>query len=85
MPRAKSKTLSQWILDKGDAKVAEMAGVSEAAARSWRLGYRVPRPDMAARLIKLSRGALSWDTLYEREPAKMPIGRPPGAKNRKAA
>ena len=43
---------------------AKELGVSVAAVRKWAVGQRQPRPHIAHKIIKLSRGMLTLEDIY---------------------
>lgn len=57
-------TLSEYISTMGDEAAAKVLGISERAAKSYRLGKRTPRPEKAKQIVRRSRGKLSLDTIY---------------------
>lgn len=63
-------TLSRYIQQMGDVQFAARFEVSRWSARAWRLGHRIPSPQMGAHLIARSRGRLRWADLYARPKKK---------------
>ena len=59
-------TLAEYIAKLGDKAAAKMLGISERAARSYRLGTRRPRPAKAQQMVKLSEGKLTMQAIYGR-------------------
>lgn len=58
-------TLPQFIDGLGAGKVAGLIGVDPATVRYWRNFVNCPRPESAAKLIELSLGLLSWESIYQ--------------------
>ena len=58
-------TLNEYITEKGIKTVAEQIGVDEVAVYYWKIYVTAPKPHNAKRLIKVSKGALSWQSIYE--------------------
>jgi hypothetical protein len=54
----------QWVTDTGPTRVAYAAGVTPWSVYKWVAGERIPRPDMALRLVELSDGAISLGDVY---------------------
>lgn len=52
--------LSEYITRVGDPKAAELFGVSERTAMSWRLGERRPRPQKAMEIVERTEGEVSY-------------------------
>ncbi len=59
-------TLSEYITMLGDQTAAQVLGISERAAKSYRLGKRTPRPAKAQNMVKRSKGKLTLETIYGR-------------------
>jgi transcriptional regulator with XRE-family HTH domain len=54
-------TLNEYM-DKysiGDAEVAEKIGVSRQAVTQYRLGYRMPKPEIMVRLMEVTNNEIS--------------------------
>ena len=62
-------TLPAFIQEVGDAEAARLFGVTVRAAQSWRRGERVPKPDTAARIVRASKGRVSFESCYAARPA----------------
>lgn len=58
--------LREYIEAMGDDIAAKRLGISPRAAKSYRLGVRLPRPAAARQMVKRSRGALSLQAIYGR-------------------
>jgi hypothetical protein len=56
--------LPAFIEDLGDAEAAKLFGVKERTAASWRRQERKPRPTQIPKIIKASKGTLSYETIY---------------------
>jgi DNA-binding transcriptional regulator YdaS (Cro superfamily) len=56
--------LNKYIEAIGDAAAAELFGVKERTAASWRRGERRPRPEQAAVIVEASRGKVSYAEIY---------------------
>ena len=65
---AMEQTLCRFIDEVGDKAAAEIAGISVRTAASYRLGERVPRPDIAQRFVDT--GRVTWEGIYK--PASKP-------------
>ncbi len=57
-------TLADYISAMGDATAAKVLGISERAAKSYRLRTRRPRPAKAQEIIRRSRGKLTLESIY---------------------
>lgn len=56
--------LREYIAAMGDATAAKVLGISERAAKSYRLGKRRPRPAKANLMVKRSKGKLTLQAIY---------------------
>jgi len=56
--------LSDYIKRKGTKEAAQLFGVSEAAAKSYRYGWRVPRPDVANRIVLATGGEVTLAEIF---------------------
>ena len=56
--------LSEYISTMGDEAAAKILGISERAAKSYRLGKRCPRPAKANLMVKRSKGKLTLESIY---------------------
>jgi hypothetical protein len=54
--------LREYLAGLGDVKAARLFKVSARTAKSWRLGYRIPRPHNAERIVKLS--PVTYEGIY---------------------
>jgi hypothetical protein len=54
----------QWVTDTSPTRVAHAAGVTPSTVYKWVAGERVPRPEMALRLVELSHGSISLVDVY---------------------
>lgn len=57
--------LRTYIEEVGDKKLAKRLKVTERRVNSWRLGQRVPRPDMARRIEKLTGRQVTFRECYD--------------------
>lgn len=57
--------LSTYIENVGDAVAAELFGVEERTAASWRLHERSPRPAKAREIVTATKGKVSFADCYE--------------------
>ena len=58
-------TIKEYIaICGGTKKTAQKLSVPATTVKSWRIGARLPSPQIAMRLIDASNGLLSWDSLY---------------------
>lgn len=57
-------TLQDYIMHKGVTKVAEEVGCDRQAVYQWKELSTAPRPAVAAKLIELSGGLLSFEGIY---------------------
>lgn len=53
----------QWLKVQNAIALADRLDVTPATIGYWRRGT-LPRPEQAARIIKFSKGAISWDDIY---------------------
>ena len=60
--------LSEYIKRKGTKEAAELFGVSEAAAKSYRYGWRVPRPEVANRIVSKTGGEVTLAEIFASAP-----------------
>jgi hypothetical protein len=60
-------TLPKFIEQMTDRKFAEMFGISQRAACAYRLGKRIPRPALAAKIVK--RTPVTWAGIYGQGPS----------------
>ena len=56
--------LRQYIGTLGDDAAAKVLGISARAAKSYRLGMRLPRPAKASQMVKRSGGKLTLEAIY---------------------
>lgn len=57
-------SLSDYIAKWGDEAASKRLGITARAARAYRTKTRRPRPDVANRIIKRSRGDLTLESIY---------------------
>jgi len=57
-------SLKEYISALGDEQAAKVLGISARAARSYRTGHRLPRPAIAAQMVKRSKGKLTMQAIY---------------------
>ena len=62
--------LNAYIETIGDAAAAELFGVKERTAASWRRGERLPRPEQAERIVSASRGRVTYSEIYSPQKRK---------------
>lgn len=60
--------IQDYIATIGDRAAAELFGITERAAESYRLGTRKPRPEVAQRIVDKTNGKVDWEGIYA--PAK---------------
>ena len=58
-------TLQMYIEHKGVNQVAREVGVEGAAVSHWKLFKAAPRPHLAAMLIQMTNGLLTWEGIYQ--------------------
>ena len=56
--------LKDYIIKRGEDKLAKELGVSIDTIRSWRYGTRQPSVNQAKKLIKITGHALGWENIY---------------------
>ena len=56
--------LKDYIIKRGEDKLANPLGVSIDTVRSWRYGTRQPSVNQAKKLIKMTGYALGWENIY---------------------
>ena len=61
--------LTSYIELIGDKAAAELFGITERAAMSYRLGDRKPRPEVAQRIVDKTSGKVGWADIYALEKA----------------
>lgn len=61
--------LSDYIKKHGIVESAARLGISEAAAKSYRYGWRQPRPQVASQIVAATGGEVSLAEIYP-PPAK---------------
>ena len=59
--------LTSYIELIGDKAAAELFGITERAAMSYRLGDRKPRPEVAQRIVNKTGGKIGWADIYALE------------------
>jgi len=59
--------LTSYIELIGDKAAAELFGITERAAMSYRLGDRKPRPEVAQRIVDKTNGKVGWADIYALE------------------
>ncbi len=57
-------TLAQFIETKSLSKLGALLDASPSAVYTWKHYITSPRPSQAAKLIKLSRNRLTWESIY---------------------
>lgn len=58
-------TLLSYIHHKGAATVARELGVTEMTVSHWNAYRSAPTPHNAAKLIQLTNGLLTWESIYQ--------------------
>lgn len=58
-------TLQMYIEHKGPAKVAEELGLELMTILHWKNFKHAPKPHSAAKLIELTNGLLTWESIYK--------------------
>lgn len=61
----KQTTLRTWLEETGMDEGARLFKVDISTVRNWRAGRAVPRPPELAKIVKLSRGAVSYEEVIE--------------------
>lgn len=61
----RSMKLSEYISMVGDSVAAELFGVTERTAESWRLLERRPRPEKAREIEKVTKRKVSFSDCFE--------------------
>tara|TARA_B100000780_G_scaffold44988_1_gene28014 strand:- start:153 stop:350 length:198 start_codon:yes stop_codon:yes gene_type:complete len=56
--------LKEYIIKRGEDKLAKELGVSIETIRSWKYGTRQPSVNQAKKLIKMTGHALGWENIY---------------------
>jgi len=62
---SKKFTLTDYIDHKTGAQVARELGIEEQTVYYWKHKRSVPRPHTAAKLINLTGGLLTWESIYQ--------------------
>lgn len=62
---AKEFTLIDFIEVKGVNETARLCGVSTPTVSKWKALENAPRPLYAMRLIEVSAGILTWESIYK--------------------
>lgn len=57
--------LKNYVGKIGDSEAAVLFGVKERTTASWRRGERLPRPDMALRIVKATGGEVSFCECFD--------------------
>lgn len=57
-------TLSEYIKARGHERCAALFGVSLATVKSWRWGARLPRPEKANDIVRLTGGEVNLAGIY---------------------
>lgn len=63
--------LRDYIKSVGDSRAAELFGVEERTAASWRRGERSPRPKTAATIVSVTQGEVSFAEVYQADSAEV--------------
>ena len=67
MPKKKQKgidlSLKDWILEMGESEVAKLLKINVATVGHWRRGYCLPTVDKQKRIVEITRGRLSFETM----------------------
>lgn len=61
--------LSQYISTVGDAAAAELFGVEERTAASWRRLERSPRPEKAREIASVTKNKVTFSDCFEERAA----------------
>ncbi len=57
-------TLTDWVkLQGGYRKTGKLMGVAESCVNAWLRGRSLPRPDLMQRIVKLSKGKVTYDEM----------------------
>lgn len=74
--------LGRWVSRYGVTRLAPQLSVTPHAIYDWVAGRRVPRPPCAAAMVKLSRGAITFDDIYRHrtQMERLSSGGPRGAR-----
>lgn len=62
--------LTAYIAFIGDEAAAELFGISNRTAMSYRLGERKPRPEVAERIVLKTSGKVGWRDIYAPDNSK---------------
>lgn len=54
----------QWVTDIGPTRVAIETRVTPSTVYKWVAGERLPRPELALRLVEISHGSISLADVY---------------------
>lgn len=57
-------TIAQFIENKGLSPLARELGMCIATLHNWREYISSPRPTQAKKIISLSQGKLTWESIY---------------------
>jgi hypothetical protein len=58
-------TLAEWIDREGASAVAWELSVTYHCVRLWRVGEVLPRTDLMKRIVKMSKGSVSYSEMIE--------------------
>lgn len=57
--------LKDWIIKTGVVKAAEQLDIGYTAVSNWKQYRAVPEPKTARKIVKLTKGKVSYDNIYE--------------------
>ena len=61
--------LPEYINTIGPTAAQTLFTAAPATIKAWRLGYRIPSPEAARRIIDATGGKLGWNDIYPPAPA----------------
>lgn len=60
--------LRDFLKEIGDSGAADLLDVPQRTVAAWRRGERIPRPNQAARIVRLTRGRVDYAGIYAPAP-----------------
>ena len=64
MPK-KRTVFKEWIEEQGVEELTRKLNVEKNTINYWRAGFSIPRPWQMQKIVKLSRGAVSYQDIIE--------------------
>jgi hypothetical protein len=69
----RQKSLKAWIDEVGVNRIAQAFCLERSTVRKWREGTQIPKALHMALIVKVSRGAVTYDAMIEPWAKKFPM------------